>query len=194
MEGATGVDQDRIRKAVVEIIAAIGEDPNREGLRDTPRRVAQMYAEAFSGLHTDPRETLRTTFSEPGEEMIVVRDIPFSSLCEHHFLPFLGHAHIGYIPRGRVVGLSKLARAVEAVAHRPQLQERMTGQIADAVMLALKPLGAAVILEAEHLCMTIRGVKKPGSVTVTSAMRGVFRSSAVTREEFLQSVWSSRRP
>ncbi len=187
------VDQQRIQAAIREIILAVGEDPEREGLRGTPRRVAQMYEEVFAGLHADPRDALNTTFQEEHHEMVVVKEIPFSSLCEHHFLPFLGHAHIGYIPNGRVVGLSKLARAVEAVARRPQVQERMTGQIADALMEALEPMGAGVVLEAEHLCMTIRGVKKPGSVTVTSAMRGVFADCSMTRSEFLQGVWGYRR-
>ena len=187
------VDQERIRQAVREIIAAVGEDPDREGLSETPRRVAQMYEELFSGVHVDPREVLSTTFAEDHHEMVVVKDIPFSALCEHHFLPFVGHAHLAYIPNGRVVGLSKLARAVDAVARRPQVQERMTSQIADALMEALAPMGAAVVLEAEHMCMTIRGVKKPGSLTITSAMRGAFASNDGTRNEFLHSIWGVRR-
>jgi GTP cyclohydrolase I len=174
-----------LRKAVREIIRAVGEDPEREGLRDTPRRVAEMYAEVFSGLQHDPQEVLRVGFEVGHQEMVLVRDIPFYSMCEHHFLPFHGVAHVGYIPNGRVVGLSKLARALEIVARRPQLQERLTSQLADAIMSSLEPAGVGVVVRAEHLCMTMRGIKKPGSQTVTSAMRGVFRREAATRAEFL---------
>ena len=177
-----------IRKAVRDIIRAVGEDPEREGLRDTPRRVADMYAEVFSGLQHDPAEVLRVGFEVGHQEMVLVRDIPFYSMCEHHFLPFHGVAHIGYIPNGRVVGLSKLARALEILARRPQLQERLTSQLADAIMTALEPAGVGVVVRAEHLCMTMRGVRKPGSQTVTSAMRGVFRREAATRAEFLDLI------
>jgi GTP cyclohydrolase I len=174
-----------LRKAVRDIIRAVGEDPDREGLRDTPRRVADMYAEVFSGLTHDPTEVLRVGFEVGHQEMVIVRDIPFYSMCEHHFLPFHGVAHIGYIPNGRVVGLSKLARALEILARRPQLQERLTSQLADAIMETLEPAGVGVVIRANHLCMTMRGIKKPGSETVTSAMRGVFRREAATRSEFM---------
>lgn len=174
-----------LRKAVRDIIRAIGEDPEREGLLETPRRVADMYMEVFSGLRQDPTDVLRVGFEVGHQEMVLVRDIPFYSMCEHHFLPFHGVAHIGYIPNGRVVGLSKLARALEIVARRPQLQERLTSQLADAIMTALEPAGVGVVVKAEHLCMTMRGIKKPGSLTVTSAMRGVFRREAATRAEFM---------
>jgi GTP cyclohydrolase IA len=174
-----------LRKAVRDIIRAVGEDPDREGLRDTPRRVADMYAEVFSGLTHDPTEVLRVGFEVGHQEMVIVRDIPFYSMCEHHFLPFHGVAHIGYIPNGRVVGLSKLARALEILARRPQLQERLTSQLADVIMETLEPAGVGVVIRANHLCMTMRGIKKPGSETVTSAMRGVFRREAATRSEFM---------
>src|SRR6516225_5519912 len=172
-------------KAVREIIQAVGEDPNREGLIETPRRVADMYAEVFSGLRQDPADVLRVGFEEGHQELVLVKDIPFYSMCEHHFLPFHGVAHVGYIPNGRVVGLSKLARALEILARRPQLQERLTSQLADAIMTALEPAGVAVVIMADHLCITARGVKKPGSLTVTSAMRGVFRRQPATRAEFM---------
>jgi len=180
-----GFDLARIRKAVREIIAAVGENPNREGLRETPRRVADMYAEVFSGLLLDPAEVLRVGFEEGHQEMVLVKEMPFYSMCEHHFLPFHGVAHVGYIPNGRVVGLSKLARALEILARRPQLQERLTSQLADAIMSTLEPAGVGIVIEAEHLCMTSRGIRKPGSKTVTSAMRGVFRRGAATRAEFM---------
>lgn len=179
---------ERIEAAVREIIAAIGEDPEREGLLETPRRIAQMYADLFSGIHQDPREVLATGFEESHKEMVVLKDVPFYSLCEHHFLPFHGKAHVGYVPEGRVVGVSKLARVVEILARRPQLQERLTSQVADAIMDGLKPDGVAVIIEAEHLCMTMRGVQKPGAVMITSAIRGGFRRRGVTRSEFLSLV------
>jgi GTP cyclohydrolase I len=179
------VDRDRISKAVVEIIAAIGDDPTREGLADTPARIADMYAEVFAGLKEDPRELLEVCFEdEKHEEMVVLKDIPFYSMCEHHFLPFHGLAHVGYIPWQRLVGISKLARVVETLARRPQLQERLTGQIADTIMEALDAQGVAVVIEAEHLCMTMRGVRKPGSSLVTSANRGIFRTKPATRAEF----------
>ena len=183
-----GVDQDRIARAVREILEAIGEDPGREGLRETPRRIAEMYEELFAGLHQDPRDVLSTGFQEPHREMVILKNIPFYSLCEHHFLPFHGRAHVGYVPEGRIAGASKIARAVDILARRPQLQERLTGQIADAIMEGLSPDGVAVVIEAEHLCMTMRGVQKPGTTLVTSAIRGGFRRRAVTRAEFLALV------
>ena len=183
-----GVDQEGVREAVRRILEAIGEDPTREGLRETPRRIAEMYEELFAGLHQDPREVLTTGFQEPHREMVILKNIPFYSLCEHHFLPFHGRAHVGYVPEGRIVGASKIARAVDILARRPQLQERLTGQIADAIMEGLSPDGVAVVIEAEHLCMTMRGVQKPGTTLVTSAIRGGFRRRAVTRAEFLALV------
>ena len=187
----SGIDLGRIELAVREVIEALGEDPEREGLVDTPKRVARMYAELFEGLHTDPRDNLRVGFEAPHDEMVILRDVPFYSVCEHHFMPFHGVAAIGYIPDGRVVGLSKLARLLEGYARRPQLQERLTGQVADALMETLHPDGVAVVIEAEHLCMTQRGVKKPGSRMVTSATRGQFRQNQVTRAEFLSLVRGS---
>ena len=180
------IDQEKIKAAVNSILEAIGENPTREGLKETPRRVAEMYAEVFAGIDQDPREELKVGFEESHREMVIVRDIPFHSMCEHHLLPFYGAAHVGYIPNenGRVVGASKLARVVEIVAKRPQLQERMTSAIADAIMDAIKPDGVAVVIQAEHLCMIMRGIKKPGSALVTSALRGVFRSRTDTRNEF----------
>lgn len=170
------------------MLAAIGDDPAREGLLETPRRIAEMYGEIFEGLFNDPSEHLKVVFSVAHDEMVILRNIPFYSMCEHHFLPFHGEAHVGYIPDGRVVGISKLARVVEGFAHRPQIQEQLTSQIAESIMDVLKPDGVAVVIEAEHLCMTMRGVKKPGSRMVTSAMRGDFKQSAVTRAEFLSLV------
>ena len=187
-ETVTGVDQERVARAVREILEAIGEDPGREGLRETPRRIAEMYEELFAGLHQDPREVLTTGFQESHREMVILKNIPFYSLCEHHFLPFHGRAHVGYVPEGRIVGASKIARAVDILARRPQLQERLPGQIADAIMEGLSPDGVAVVIEAEHLCMTMRGVQKPGTTLVTSAIRGGFRRRAVTRAEFLALV------
>lgn len=178
-------DHARIRAAVREILIAAGEDPEREGLLDTPRRVADAYAELLSGLREDPREHLRVTFDEHHTEMVVLRDIPFASVCEHHLMPFTGRAHIGYIPHGRVVGLSKLARLVEGYARRPQVQERLTSEIADALMEELNPDGCGVVIEAVHTCMTIRGARKPGAEMVTSAMRGGFRRRPETRAEFM---------
>lgn len=182
------IDLPRIKAAVREIIIGVGEDPNREGLRDTPRRVAEMYAEVFSGLREDPADVLSVGFEEGHQEMVIVKDIPFYSMCEHHFLPFHGVAHVGYIPNGRVVGLSKLARAVEILARRPQLQERLSTQLAEVVMKTLEPQGVGVVISANHLCMQMRGVRKPGSLTVTSAMRGVFQRSSATRAEFMSLV------
>ena len=185
---AEPVDSDRIRAAVREIIIGVGEDPDREGLIDTPRRVADMYAEVFSGLREDPADVLRVGFEEGHQEMVIVKDIPFYSMCEHHFLPVHGVAHVGYIPNGRVVGLSKLARAVEILARRPQLQERLSSQLADVIMETMAPQGVGVVIEAEHLCMTMRGIRKPGSLTVTSAMRGVFQRGSATRAEFMSLI------
>ncbi len=182
------VDQAGVRDAVRRIIEAIGEDPSREGLLDTPRRIAEMYEELFTGLHEDPREVLSTSFQESHREMVILKNIPFYSLCEHHFLPFHGQAHVGYVPQGRIVGASKIARAVDILARRPQMQERLTGQIADAMMEGLSPDGVAVVIEAEHLCITMRGVQKPGTTLITSAIRGGFRRRAVTRSEFLALV------
>jgi GTP cyclohydrolase I len=185
---AGALDRARVERAVREIIEAIGEDAGRESLVETPARVARMYEELFAGLRVDPREYLSVGFEEGHQEMVIVRDIPFYSLCEHHLLPFHGRAHVGYIPDGRVVGLSKLARVVDAYAKRPQLQERLTGQVADCIMECLEPDGVAVVVEAEHLCMTMRGVKKPGSFVITSANRGHFRKRVATRAEFLSLV------
>ena len=184
------IDESRIEKAVASLIEAIGEDPQREGLEGTPRRIAVMYTELFEGLQLDPTEELRVGFEEGHREMIILRDIPFYSMCEHHLLPFFGNAHLGYIPNknGRVVGASKLARVVEILARRPQLQERLTRQIADTLTEAIQPDGVAVVIEAEHLCMTMRGIKKPGSNIITSATRGLFRTRAATRAEFLSLV------
>lgn len=187
-ERAGAVDLDRIERAVREILEAIGEDPDREALRETPRRVARMYAELFAGLAVDPRDYLRVGFEEGHQEMVILRAIPFSSFCEHHLLPFHGRVHVGYIPDGRVVGLSKIARVIEAYAKRPQLQERLTSQVADCLLECLQPDGVAVVVEAEHLCMTVRGVKKPGSSVITSALRGHFQERSVTRSEFLSLV------
>lgn len=182
------VDQAGVRDAVRRIIEAIGEDPSREGLLDTPRRIAEMYEELFTGLHQDPQEVLSTSFQESHREMVILKNIPFYSLCEHHFLPFHGQAHVGYVPKGRIVGASKIARVVDILARRPQLQERLTGQVADAITEGLSPDGVAVVIEAEHLCMTMRGVQKPGTTLITSAIRGAFRRRAVTRSEFLALV------
>lgn len=181
------LDMDEIKKAVATIIKAIGEDPEREGLVGTPGRVAEMYAEVFMGLDVDPKSVLSVEFEEGHREMIIFRDIPFYSMCEHHLLPFFGTAHVGYIPndKGRVVGASKIARVVEIIARRPQLQERMTSQIADAINDGINPDGVGVVIKAEHLCMMMRGIKKPGSTMQTSALRGTFRRRSTTRAEFL---------
>jgi GTP cyclohydrolase I len=186
------VDHARIEAAVREILLAVGEDPDREGLQNTPARVARMYAEVFAGLHRDPREHLRTTFTQKYDEMVLVKDIGFESTCEHHLLPFFGKAHVAYLPHGKIVGLSKLARVVEVLARRPQVQERMTEELADLLMGELNARGVGVILEATHTCMTIRGVRKPGSVTTTSAMRGIVRDNQSTRTELLALVYGSR--
>ncbi len=187
------VDQPRIERAVREILAAVGEDPDREGLLETPARVARMYAELFSGLHDDPREHLQKFFTEEYDEVVLVRDISFNSMCEHHMLPFMGKAHIGYIPGGRVLGLSKLARVVEVVARRPQVQERMTETIANLLLEELQAKGVAVVIEATHTCMTIRGIRKPGSLCVTSAMKGIFRSNLSSRSEVMNLIYGSGR-
>ncbi|MEH7236593.1 GTP cyclohydrolase I FolE [Bacillus sp. JJ1562] len=185
----TSIDNNKIEKAVTMILEAIGEDPQREGLVDTPKRVAKMYAEVFSGLQDDPKEYFQTVFGEEHEELVLVKDIPFFSMCEHHLVPFYGHAHVAYIPKGgKVTGLSKLARAVEAVAKRPQLQERITSTIADSIVETLQPHGVMVVIEAEHMCMTMRGVKKPGAKTVTSAVRGILQKDPAARSEVLSLI------
>jgi GTP cyclohydrolase I len=188
--GPGRVDEARAAAAVRELLLAVGEDPDRPGLQDTPGRVARAYAEIFGGLGQDPVEILSTTFDENHDELVLVRDIPMYSTCEHHLVPFHGAAHIGYIPGddGRVTGLSKLARLVDVYARRPQVQERMTSQIADALSEVLKPRGVLVVIEAEHLCMAMRGIRKPGAKTVTSAVRGIFRDSAATRSEAMSLV------
>lgn len=190
---ATGkVDLERIQKAVREILAAVGEDPDREGLLETPARVARMYAEIFAGLHEDPGTHLKKVFTEDYDEVVLVRDISFNSTCEHHLLPFMGRAHIGYLPAGKVLGLSKLARVVEGFAKRPQVQERMTQQIANLLMEELDAKGVAVVLEATHTCMTVRGIRKPGSLCVTSAMKGIFRSHLSSRSEIMTLIYGNR--
>ena len=190
MRSVGPVDQERAAAAVRELLLAIGEDPDRPGLQETPQRVARAYSEVFAGLAQDPYDILATTFAEDHDEMVLVKDIPMYSTCEHHLVPFHGLAHVGYIPAedGRVTGLSKLARLVEVFARRPQVQERMTRQIADALDDVLKPRGVIVVIEAEHLCMAMRGIRKPGSTTVTSAVRGMFRDSAATRSEAMSLV------
>ena len=178
-------DQRKAEEAVERLLEAIGEDPGREGLKDTPRRVAEMYREIFAGIHEDPEAVLDVTFEAGHNEMVMVRNIPLQSMCEHHLVPFIGKAHVAYIPskEGRITGLSKLARLVQLLAKRPQVQERLTTQVADTIDDVLQPRGVFVVMEAEHLCMTMRGVRAPGSVTVTSAVRGVFKSDARTRAE-----------
>ena len=179
------IDKIKIEQAVRMILEAIGEDPQREGLLNTPKRVASMYTEIFSGMDEDPRQQLQVSFTEYHDELVLVKDIPIYSMCEHHLLPFYGTAHIAYIPKGgKVIGISKLARVAEVYCKRPQLQERLTSQIADCINDTLNPWGVGVGISAEHMCMTMRGVRKPGSVTVTSAVRGVFESKASTRAEF----------
>src|SRR5437764_11362191 len=186
------VDIERIERAVREILFAVGEDPDREGLLKTPNRVARAYAELMAGLSEDPRIHLKTVFSERYDEVVLLRDIEFHSLCEHHLLPFMGKAHVAYLPDGKVAGLSKLARLVEGFARRPQVQERLTTQIADALMEELNPVGSACVIEAVHTCMTIRGAKKHGSVMVTSALRGIFKDNAASRSEILSLMYGSR--
>ena len=192
MSSETTVDYQRIERAVREILLAVGEDPDREGLAETPSRVARMYAEVFSGLRKDPASHLRKVFTEKYDEVVLVRDIEFCSMCEHHLLPFHGKAHIGYLPNGKVVGLSKLARVVEEVSRRPQVQERMTETIADMIELELEARGVAVVIEASHSCMTMRGVRKPGSLCMTSAMRGIFRENLSSRAEILGLIVGAR--
>jgi GTP cyclohydrolase I len=187
-------DEAKIKTAVASIIEAIGENPNRDGLVGTPERVAEMYAELFEGLEQDPGEELRVGFELGHREMVILRDIPFYSMCEHHLLPFYGVAHVGYIPNdeGRIVGISKLARVVEIIAKRPQIQEKMTTEIADTIMDAIKPDGVAVVIQAEHLCMIMRGIKKPGSNVITSAIRGTFKRRAASRAEFFSLIQGSK--
>jgi GTP cyclohydrolase I len=190
-----GVDLDRLATAMREVLIAIGEDPERDGLRDTPARVARMFAETCAGLHDDPRAHLKVTFEADHDEMIMVRDIPTYSICEHHLIPFTGVAHVAYIPNedGRITGLSKLARLVDGYAKRPQVQERLTTQVADAIDEVLSPRGVLVVIEAEHLCMSMRGIRKPGASTVTSAVRGLFRTDPAARAEAMRFVGGSAR-
>ncbi len=183
------INQKKAEEAIYNLLQAIGEDPEREGLLDTPKRVAKMYAEMFSELNSDPREQFTAVFSEGHEEMILVKDIPFYSMCEHHLIPFYGVAHVAYLPSdGRVTGLSKVARAVEVAARRPQLQERLTTQVANALQEAMQPKGVLVMLEAEHLCMTMRGIKKPGSKTVTTVSRGIYQTDAEARGQVIAMI------
>jgi GTP cyclohydrolase I len=187
-ESRPKIDHDRIRKAVREILQAVGEDPDREGLVETPDRVARMYAEVFQGLHLDPREHLGKLFTQEYDEMVVLPNIRFESFCEHHLLPFTGKAHVAYLPRGRVIGLSKIPRVVDTLARRPQVQERLTVEVAELLMRELDARGVGVVLEAEHTCMSIRGVRKADSLCVTSAMLGAFRDQPATRAEFLSLI------
>lgn len=183
------IDKERVKAAVREILIAIGDDPDREGLLETPDRVARMYEEIFAGLHKDPKELVKVFQEENHEEMVLVKDIPLYSVCEHHLLPFVGAAHVVYIPKkGRIMGLSKLARIVDLVAKKPQLQERLSSEVANVIMESINPLGVAVVVEAEHLCMTMRGIKKPGSKTVTSALRGIIKTDARTRSEVMSLI------
>lgn len=182
---AKTIDTRKIEKAVTEILIAVGEDPDREGLQATPTRVARMYCELLAGMQADPKKHLRSVFTENYEEIVLLRDIPFYSICEHHLMPFIGTAHVAYLPAGQILGVSKLARIVDDFARRLQTQERLTYQIADFIMAGLKPHGVAVVLEASHSCMTIRGIKKPGSVMVTSALRGLFRKDPKSRTEVM---------
>ncbi len=188
----TTYDPEAVEQATREMLRAIGEDPDREGLRETPRRIAAMYQELFDGLNQDPVAVLSVGFEEGHDEMVILRQIPFYSICEHHFLPFHGEAHVGYVPNGRIVGLSKIARALEIFARRPQLQERLTTQLASCIEEVLDARGVGVVIEAEHTCMTARGIRKPGSEMVTSAMRGLFRTDVNTRQEFLGLIRARR--
>jgi GTP cyclohydrolase IA len=190
---AETVDLDRIRRAVREILLAVGEDPDREGLRETPDRVARMYAEVFQGLHQDPRIHLTKLFTQKYDEMVLIKDIRFVSFCEHHLLPIVGQAHVAYIPNGQVIGLSKIPRVIDVLSRRPQMQERLTEELAELVMKELDAKGVAVVIEATHSCMTIRGVNKPDSTFVTSAMRGVFKERLATRTEVMSLISCSRR-
>jgi len=194
LPGMSEIDTGRIEKAVQEIIEALGEDPDREGLAETPQRVARFYQEVFDGIHRDPGEVVDAFFGEEHyQEIVMVKEIPFYSMCEHHFVPFHGQAHVAYMPDGRVTGLSKLARLVEGFARRPQMQERLTAQVADALAERLEPLGVMVVVEAEHLCMSMRGVKKPGATTVTSAVRGIMESQPATRAEAMSLLFGTTR-
>jgi GTP cyclohydrolase IA len=186
------VDLERIRRAVREILFAVGEDPDREGLRDTPDRVARMYAEVFQGLHQDPREHLQKKFTQKYDEMVMIKDIRFESFCEHHLLPFTGVAHVGYLPKGNVIGLSKIPRVIDVLAKRPQMQERLTEELADLLMTELDAKGVAVVVEASHTCMTIRGVHKANSTFVTSAMRGAFKDRLATRSEVMSLIFGGK--
>lgn len=183
------VDLERIRGAVREILLAVGEDPDREGLRETPDRVARMYAEVFRGLHQDPRLHLQKLFTQKYDEMVLIKDIRFESFCEHHLLPFIGKAHVAYLPNGKVIGLSKIPRVIDVLATRPQMQERLTEEVADLLMKELDARGVAVVIEASHSCMTIRGVRKPNSSFVTSAMRGAFKEKLATRSEVMSLIF-----
>ena len=189
----TEVDIERIEKAVKEILLAVGEDVEREGLKKTPARVAKMYAELLAGMNEDPKQHLSSVFTEGYDEIVLLRDIPFYSVCEHHLMPFIGSAHVAYLPAGSVLGVSKLARIVDCFARRLQVQERLTDQIADFIMNSLKPRGVAVVLEASHSCMTIRGIKKPGSVMVTSSLRGIFRRDPKSRSEIMSLMHQGNR-
>ncbi len=192
IETPAGVDLERIRSAVREILIAVGEDPDREGLQETPDRVARMYAEVFSGLHQDPKVHLKTLFTQKYDEMVLIKDIQFESFCEHHLLPFTGQAHVAYLPNGKVIGLSKIPRVIDVLARRPQMQERLTEELADLLMRELDAKGVAVVMEASHSCMTVRGVHKPGSSFVTSAMRGAFRERLATRSEVLSLIFGGK--
>jgi len=183
-----GMDHAKLVAAARMILEAIGEDPSREGLQDTPERMARMYEEVFNGLHRDPEPEVKKVFTEDYDEIVLVKDIPFVSMCEHHLMPFIGKAHTAYLPSGRVLGISKLARAVEIFARRPQVQERLTNQIADLIQSTAEPRGVGVVLEASHACMTVRGIKKPGSTVITSAMRGLFRTNLATRTELMNLI------
>jgi GTP cyclohydrolase I len=191
---AMAVDVDRIEAAVRDILVAIGEDPDRDGLAETPKRVARMYAEVFSGLAEDPGDHLKVVFEAQHDEMVMVKEIPIYSVCEHHLVPWFGHAHVAYIPNedGRITGLSKLARLVDGFARRPQVQERLTTQVADCIQRVLEPRGVLVVVEAEHLCMAMRGVRKPGATTVTSAVRGLMRDSVAARNEAMSFIQARR--
>jgi GTP cyclohydrolase I len=186
------VDHQRLERAVREILLAVGEDPDREGLQETPARVARMYTEMFAGLNADPREFLVKKFTQKHDEMVLVKDIGFESMCEHHLLPFVGRAHVAYLPNGRIIGLSKIARVLEVLSHRPQVQERMTEELADLLMDELGARGVGVVMEATHSCMTIRGVRKPSSLCITSAMRGAFQTNLSTRSEFMSLINAPR--
>lgn len=194
VDGSPRVDLDRIRRAVREILIAVGEDPDREGLQETPDRVARMYAEVFQGLHQDPGVHLQKLFTQKYDEMVLIKDIRFESFCEHHLLPFIGKAHVAYLPNGKVIGLSKIPRVIDVLAKRPQMQERLTEEVADLLMKELDAKGVAVVIEASHSCMTVRGVHKPNSSFVTSAMRGAFKDRLATRSEVLSLIFGGTQP